>query len=179
VSARVLAVHRSLDHAFSKDRVARIELVRGHGVREDAHFGITVQHRSRIAKDPTQPNLRQVHLLHAELLDELAARGFMVEPGQLGENITTCGVHLLGLSAGSLIRIGTTAVVRVTGLRNPCGQIEAFTPGLLETVLERAADGTLRRRAGIMGVVEEDGWVQAGDSIVVTEPPAYAPMRVV
>jgi MOSC domain-containing protein YiiM len=130
MSARVLAAHRRLGHAFSKDRVARIELVRGQGVREDAHVGIDVQHRSRIAKDPTQPNLRQVHLLHAELLDELGARGFTVERAQLGENITTCGVHLLGLSAGSLIRIGSTAVVRVTGLRNPCGQIEAFTPGL-------------------------------------------------
>ena len=179
MSASVFAVHRSVDHAFSKRSVARIELVRGHGVRDDAHFGITVQHRSRIAKDPTQPNLRQVHLLHAELLDELSARGLHVEPGQMGENITTLGVHLLGLSVGSLIRIGTTAVVRVTGLRNPCGQIEAFTPGLLEMVLERAADGTLRRRAGIMGVVEEDGWVQAGDSIVVTEPAAYAPLQVV
>ena len=175
----VVAVHRNLDHAFSKDSVTRIELVRGHGVRDDAHFGPTVKHRSRVAKDPTQPNLRQVHLLHAELLDELRAGGFSVDPGQMGENITTQGIHLLDLSAGSLLRIGSTAVIRVTGLRNPCNQIEAFRQGLLKAVLGRGEDGALVRRTGIMGVVEEGGWVQPGDSILIAEPTAFVPMQVV
>ena len=179
ISASVLAVHRSSDHAFSKISVASIELVHGHGVRDDAHFGATVQHRSRVAKDPTQPNLRQVHLLHAELLDELGARGFRIEPGQMGENITTRGLHLLGLAAGSLIRIGATAVVRVTGLRNPCGQIEAFRPGLLAAVLERTDAGEVIRRAGIMGIVEQGGWVRPGDPIVVSTSTTHVPLRVV
>ena len=179
MSGKVLAVHRSGDHTFSKERVSGIALVRGRGVRDDAHFGVMVQHRSRVAKDPTQPNLRQVHLLHAELLDELGARGFKIEPGQLGENITTRDLDLLGLSTGSLIRIGDTAVVRVTGLRNPCVQIEAFMPGLLAAVLDRTADGALVRRAGIMGIVEQGGPVQAGDTVVVIEPPAHVPLQVV
>jgi hypothetical protein len=177
--ARVVAVHLSADHLFSKSRVDCIELVSGHGVRDDAHFGVTVQHRSRVLKDPTQPNLRQVHLLHAELLEALDVRGFTIEPGQMGENITTRGLDLLGLSTGSLIRIGTTAVVRVTGLRNPCGQIDAFSPGLLAAVFERAADGTVSRRAGIMGVVEESGVVRAGDPMVVITPASHVPLQVV
>ena len=176
---RVVSVHRSADHLFSKNSVASIELVRGYGVREDAHFGDTVKHRSRVAKDPAQPNLRQVHLLHAELLDELAADGFGIAPGQMGENVTTRGLDLLGLSAGSLIRIGPTAVVRVTGLRNPCQQIEAFRPGLLAAVLDRLTDGTVIRRAGIMGVVERGGWVTSGDSLEVSQPTTHIPMRVV
>jgi len=179
MTGSVVAVHRSPVHAFSKDPVAAIELVRGHGVRDDAHFGDTVQHRSRVAKDPTQPNLRQVHLLHAELLDELAARGFVVEAGRLGENVTTRGVDLLGLSSGSLIRIGATVIVRVTGLRNPCGQIDGFQPGLLQAVRGRAPDGTLIRRVGIMGVVEAGGWVHAGDVLIVTPPAAHTPLQVV
>jgi MOSC domain-containing protein YiiM len=179
MSASVLAVHRSAGHEFSKNSVPGIELVSGHGVRHDAHFGVTVQHRSRVVADPRQPNLRQVHLLHAELLDELGVRGFSIDPGQMGENITTRGIHLLGLSVDSLIRMGTTAVVRVTGLRNPCGQIDAFRPGLLAAVLERGADGSITRRAGIMGVVEQSGWVRPGDPIVVSEPAPHVPMQVV
>jgi MOSC domain-containing protein YiiM len=175
----VLAVHRSSAHSYSKASVPRIELVAGHGVRDDTHFGVTVQHRSRMANDPTQPNLRQVHFLHAELLDELGARGFPIEAGQMGENITTRGLDLLGLSVGSLIRIGATVVVRVTGLRNPCGQIETFRPGLLAAVLYRAADGAIIRRAGVMGVVEEGGWVQPGDPMVVSPPASYVAMQVV
>jgi MOSC domain-containing protein YiiM len=177
--ATVVAVHRSPGHSFSKGTVTAIELVTGHGVRDDAHFGVTVQHRSRVAQDPTRPNLRQVHLLHAELLDELGTRELKVEPGQMGENITTRGLDLLALSAGSLIRMGPTAVVRVTGLRNPCTQIEAFRGGLLEAVLERSVDGAVIRRAGIMGVVEQGGWVRPGDPIVVSEPAAHVPMQVV
>lgn len=179
MSAIVLAVHRSADHTFSKETVTRIELVRGLGIRDDAHCGQTVRHRSRVAKDPTQPNLRQVHLLHAELFDELSAAGLSVAAGQLGENITTRGIPLLDLSAGSLLRIGSTAVVRVTGLRNPCAQIDNFKPGLLKAVVGRGNDGAIVRRTGIMGVVEEGGWVQAGDSIVVSTPATFVAMQVV
>ena len=179
MTGSVVAVHRSGVHGFSKHPTATIELVAGHGVRDDAHCGVTVKHRSRVAKDPTQPNLRQVHLLHAELFDELGARGFAIAPGQLGENVTTRGIDLLALSAGSLIRIGATVVVRVTGLRNPCGQIDVFQPGLLRAVLDRSADGTVVRRAGIMGVVEEGGWVRAGDALVVTAPGTHTPLQVV
>jgi MOSC domain-containing protein YiiM len=179
MTARVAAVHRSSVHAFSKAPAGLIELVAGRGVRDDAHFGVTVQHRSRVAQDPTQPNLRQVHLLHAELLDDLGARGFRVAAGQLGENITTRGVDLLGLSAGSRIRLGATAVLRVTGLRNPCAQIDAFQPGLLQAVLDRGSDGALIRRSGIMAVVEEGGWVRAGDALVVSPPATHTPLQVV
>ena len=179
MTGSVVAVHRSGVHGFSKNTAAALELVAGHGVRDDAHCGVTVKHRSRVAKDPTQPNIRQVHLLHAELFEELGARGFAIAPGQLGENVTTRGIDLLALSAGSLIRIGATVVVRVTGLRNPCRQIDVFQPGLLRAVLDRSADGTVVRRAGIMGVVEEGGWVRAGDVLVVTAPGTHTPLQVV
>ena len=178
-SALVVAVHTRSDHSFSKDSVPVIELVAGHGVQDDAHAGATVKHRSRVAKDPTQPNLRQVHLLHAELFDDLRERGFVVVPGQMGENITTRGLDLLALSAGSLIRIGSVAIVRVTGLRNPCTQIDQFQFGLREAVLDRVSDGTIVRKAGIMGVVEQGGWVRAGDPIVVSEPTVRVPLQVV
>lgn len=168
----VVAVHCHAQHLFSKTPMDRIELVRGHGVRGDAHFGVTVQHRSRVARDPTQPNLRQVHLLHQELLDALAATGLAVKPGDLGENITTGGLDLLGLSAGTRLRIGASAVVEVTGLRNPCAQIENFQSGLLAAVLERRHDGQLVRKAGVMGIVLEDGMVLAGDTIKVLHAPA-------
>jgi MOSC domain-containing protein YiiM len=160
-------VHRDAGHHFSKQPAVVIELVAGHGVLGDAHFGITVQHRSRVARDPTQPNLRQVHLLHGELLAELAAAGLAVEPGQMGENITTLGLPVLALSAGTRLQLGASAVVRVTGLRNPCAQIEAFKPGLLAAVLGRTAAGELVRKAGVMAVVEQGGAVAAGDAVVV------------
>jgi hypothetical protein len=128
---QVVAVHSSAKHLFSKDTVREIELAQGHGVVGDAHYGKTVQHRSRVAKDPTQPNLRQVHLLHEELLGELGAQGHIVAPGQMGENITTRGIDLLALSAGSRLRLGDEVLVEITGLRNPCVQIERFRAGLL------------------------------------------------
>ena len=179
MTGTVVGVHRRSAHAFSKQPVADIELVSGHGVRDDAHFGVTIQHLSRVAKDPAQPNLRQVHLLQAELLDELTTRGFAIDAGQLGENITTRGVDLLGLSSGSLIHIGDTVVVRVTGLRNPCAQIDAFHAGLLQAVLDRAPDGRLIRRAGIMGVVETGGVVRAGDPLIVSPCTPHLPLQVV
>jgi MOSC domain-containing protein YiiM len=178
VSALVLSVHSKASHSFSKDPVSVVELVEGHGVVGDAHFGITVKHRSRVAKDPTQPNLRQVHLLHQELLDELTEKGLNVAPGQLGENITTSGLPLLSLSEGTILRIGPQAVVRITGLRNPCAQIENFKPGLLAAVLDRTPEGELVRKAGVMGIVLVSGLVSPRDPIeVVATPDTHSPLK--
>jgi len=174
----VAAVHRKSTHSFSKTTVASIELVPGHGVRDDAHYGVTVKHRSRVAKDPTQPNLRQVHLMHEELFSEVRNAGLHVLPGQMGENVTTRGLDLLSLSAGTRLRLGPHAVVELTGLRNPCAQIEAFSPGLLAAVSERAADGSLIRKAGVMAIVVEGGLVHAGDRIaIVLEPDEHQPLQ--
>src|SRR4051794_5876027 len=147
----VEAVHVDADHAFSKHAVDTITLVPGMGVLGDAHFGATVQHRSRVAIDATQPNLRQVHLIQGELHDELRSRGFDVDPGGMGENVTTRGVDLLALPTGTLLRLGADALVALTGLRNPCGQLNGLQPGLLEAV-SRDATGDLVRRAGVMAV---------------------------
>lgn len=171
---QIIAVHSSPAHEFSKDSADQIELVEGQGVRGDAHFGVTVQHRSRVAKDPTQPNLRQVHLLHEELLEALRGGGFAVLPGQLGENITTRGVDLLGLSTGTQLRLGDDVIVEITGLRNPCAQIEKFQSGLLSAVLDRDNDGKLIRKAGVMGVVVASGVVRPGDAISIAKVPENA-----
>lgn len=168
--ARVQALARSSVHTFSKTLVDELRLLAGLGVEGDAHQGATVKHRSRVARDPTQPNLRQVHLIHAELLDELAGGGFSVGPGDLGENITTQGVELLSLPTGTRLHIGEEAIVEVTGLRNPCGQIEAFRPGLLAAVLGRDCDGNLVRKTGVMGIVLAGGLVRKGDTISVALP---------
>ena len=176
----VAAVHRSIDHSFSKFAEDAITLVAGLGVEGDAHAGKTVQHRSRVARDPSQPNLRQVHLLQAELFDELVARDHAVFPGDLGENITTRGIVLLSLPAGTMLRLGATVVVRITGLRNPCSQIDRFQPGLMAAVLDRDAQGSLVRKAGVMAVVETGGEVRAGDLIAINLPPLpHAPLAVV
>lgn len=178
MSARVVAVHARSVHAFSKDTLPWIDLVEGHGVAGDAHFGVTVKHRSRVARDPTQPNLRQVHLLHEELLDELARGGLSVLPGQMGENVTTRGIDLLALSEGTVLALGDGAVVRITGLRNPCAQIDAFRPGALAAVLDKAPDGTLIRKAGVMGVVLASGRVTTDDAIrVLSEPDERRALR--
>ena len=170
----VVAVARDGDHRFSKVLVDEIEIVAGLGVRGDVHAGETVQHRSRVAVDPTQPNLRQVHLIHAELFDEVGAKGFTVRTGELGENVTTSGVDLLGLPRGAVLAIGDTVQLEVTGLRNPCGQIDAFQPGLLAAVLDKQFDGTLVRKSGIMTIALSGGTVRAGDPIRVELPqPPY------
>lgn len=170
MTGRVIAVSREAGHRFSKAvEKAGIELVAGRGVHGDAHSGETVKHRSRVAVDPTQPNLRQVHLIHAELLDELAAKGFSVSAGDLGENILTRGIDLLGLPTGACLAIGETEI-EITGLRNPCGQIERFQPGLLAAVLDKAADGSVIRKCGVIGIVRRGGAVRAGDGITVTLP---------
>jgi MOSC domain-containing protein YiiM len=166
----VLAVSAHARHRFSKTPAEQITLIAGHGVQGDAHAGATVKHRSRVRRDKTQPNLRQVHLMHAELFDELAEQGFDVVPGQLGENITTRGLDLLNLPTGTLLTLGSEAVVEVTGLRNPCVQLDRFQPGLLKQVLDHDENGRLIRKAGIMSVVVHGGPVAPGDPITMEVP---------
>jgi MOSC domain-containing protein YiiM len=170
MDASVAAVHRSPEYTFGKPTTREIELVAGLGVAGDVHAGSTVRHRSRVARDPTQPNLRQVHLIHGELHDELAARGFAVTPGAMGENVTTRGIDLLGLARGTHLHVGGDAIVEVTGLRNPCAQLDRLIPGLMAAVLDRDTDGALVRKAGVMGVVVAGGVVTAGDRIAVVAP---------
>jgi MOSC domain-containing protein YiiM len=166
----VEAVSQRRGHHFSKLPGMWITLLAGLGVEGDAHAGVTVQHRSRVARDPSQPNLRQVHLLHRELLEELEAKGFSVGPGHIGENILTRGIDLLALPADSVLRIGDAARVRVTGLRNPCIQLDRFMPGLMAATLDRDERGGLVRKAGIMAVVLQGGVVRPGDPIEVDLP---------
>ncbi len=168
----VTAVSRSGTHTMSKPNAASITLVSSLGVEGDAHQGETVKHRSRVAKDPSQPNLRQVHLIHAELHDELRDAGFTIAPGQMGENVTTRGVDLLALPVGTRLRLGESAVVEITGLRNPCAQLDGIQPGLMKATLDRDAAGNLIRKAGIMGIVLAGGVVCPGDVIQVELPRA-------
>lgn len=174
---KVAAVSISSTHRFSKATCARIRLLQGLGVEGDAHMGETVKHRSRVRADPTQPNLRQVHLIHQELLNELREKGFNVGPGALGENILTSGLDLLALPAGTVLKVGAGAEVVIAGLRNPCRQIDDYRAGLLMAVLDRDADGGLIRKAGIMGVVRRGGPVRPGDEIEATYPaPPHRPL---
>jgi MOSC domain-containing protein YiiM len=166
----VVDVSMDKAHHFSKPVVDEVVLIEGWGVEGDAHAGTTVQHRSRVARDPSQPNLRQVHLMHAELFDEVAGAGFRVAPGQMGENVTTRGIDLLRLPTDTLLYLGADACVRVTGLRNPCQQINGFEPGLLREVLGRAEDGSIERKGGVMAVVVAGGTVRRGDHIRVEFP---------
>jgi MOSC domain-containing protein YiiM len=171
MEVRVLAVHRSRSHSFSKfTEDEGITLVAGLGVDGDAHAGPTVRHRSRVARDASAPNLRQVHLMHAELFGELMAAGFPVWPGELGENITTQGVDLLALPSGTRLALGHAAVIELTGLRNPCVQIDRFQRGLMAAVLARNAQGGLVRKAGVMAVVLAGGMVRPGDAIAIERP---------
>ena len=166
----VIHVSSSPTHTFSKPTQARIQLLAGLGVDGDAHLGETVKHRSRVAKDPTQPNLRQVHLIHAELHDELGKAGFTVAAGQMGENITTRGVDLLRLPTGTRLRFGEQAMVELTGLRNPCTQLDGIQSGLMQAVLDKDEQGNLIRKAGVMAIVLVGGEVKPGDPIEVTLP---------
>lgn len=167
----VEAVHLSPSHTLKKPGQLSIRLLAGLGVEGDAHMGATVKHRSRVKRDPSQPNLRQVHLIHGELHDELRGRGFVVRAGEMGENITTRGLDLLGLPAGTRLYLGREAVVELTGLRNPCAQLDRIQPGLMAAVLERDALGNLIRKAGVMGIVLGGGDVQAADPVQVELPP--------
>lgn len=170
--ARIVAVARDGTHRFSKQPAPAITLVAGLGVEGDAHAGVTVKHRSRVAKDPTQPNLRQLHLIQAELFDELALAGFTVQPADMGENVTTRGIDLLALPRGARLRLGDSAVAEVTGLRNPCWQIDAFHPGLMQAVLGRDEAGGLVRKSGVMAIILAGGIVRPGDPVLVELPPA-------
>ncbi|MFF1545105.1 MOSC domain-containing protein [Streptomyces sp. NPDC058291] len=180
MNGEVGAVSSNDVYSFTKPNRASVTLIAGFGVEGDVHAGATVKHRFRMRKDPTQPNLRQVHLIHEELFEEVRAAGFEVAAGQLGENVTTRGIDLLGLSAGARLRLGARAVVEVTGLRNPCAQIDAFRRGLLKQVVGRGPDGRPAFRSGIMGVVLSGGVVRPGDPITV-EPPEgpHVPLDIV
>jgi MOSC domain-containing protein YiiM len=168
----------SAAHTFHKAASNRVRLLAGLGVEGDAHLGETVQHLSRVARDPTQPNLRQVHLMHAELLEELAAAGYAVRPGELGENVTTRGIDLLALPTGTRLQLGAAAVIEVTGLRNPCLQIDRWQRGLLASVLDRDADGQVVRKAGVMAVVLTSGDVRPADPVwVELPPPPHRPLQ--
>ena len=169
-SPGVVAVARDDAHRFSKPLREEITLVAGSGVEGDAHAGPAMQHRSRRKGAATPPNLRQVHLIHHELFDEVAVDGFTVTPGQLGENVTTRGVDLLALPRGTRIRLGEHAEVEITGLRNPCKQINGFEAGLMKRLISRGADGEVVRLAGVMAIVLSDGVVRAGDALSITLP---------
>lgn len=171
MSGVVIAVSRSTTHTFTKLNQESIQLLTGLGVEGDSHMGKTVQHRSRVAVNPNQPNLRQVHLIHAELHDELQAAGFAVSAGQMGENITTRGINLLALLTGTRLHLGNKAVVELTGLRNPCAQLDRFQAGLMAAVLDRDEHGKLIRKAGVMGIVAIGGEVRPGDQIQIELPP--------
>jgi len=170
LTGHVLSVSLSASHSFSKPVAASIRLLAGLGVEGDAHCGALVKHRYRVKQNPTQPNLCQVHLLQSELYDELRLKGFEIAPGQMGENITTTGIDLLGLPTGARLLVGETSVVEVTGLRNPCVQMNHFRPGLMAAVIERKAAGKVVKKAGIMGIVLAGGEVRAGDAIRVELP---------
>jgi MOSC domain-containing protein YiiM len=170
MTGSVTAVSRSATHTLSKPNAGSVQLVSGLGVEGDAHSGSTVKHRSRLARFAEAPNLRQVHLIHAELHDELEKKGFPVSAGQMGENITTRGVDLLALPTGARLHLGVTAVVEVTGLRNPCAQLDRIQAGLMKATLDRDQQGNLIRKAGIMGIVIAGGPVRPGDAIRIELP---------
>lgn len=168
---RVLNLSVNPVHGFSKKASTRIRLLKGLGIEGDAHMGETVKHRSRVAQNPDQPNLRQVHLLHQEVFEELAAKGFTLKAGDIGENILTQGINLHNLPVGTRLLIGDNVVVELTGLRNPCAQIEAFQPGLLKAFLDKDEDGNIIRKSGVMSIVIEGGWINQGDTIRAELPP--------
>lgn len=180
MNAIVTGVSCSPRHSFSKPNRVSIRLLAGLGVEGDAHLGTMVKHRSRMAKDPNQPNLRQVHLIHAELFDELEAKGFAVSSGEMGENVTTRGIDLLSLPTGARLHLGESAVVEVKGLRNPCVQIDRFQKGLMKAMLGKDEQGNVIRKSGIMGIVLEGGEVRPGDAIRVELPTGpHQPLEVV
>lgn len=166
----IVSVNRSPGYTLIKPSEPSITLLEGLGVEGDAHMGTTVKHRSRVAKDPTQPNLRQVHLIHAELHDEFATKGMPLSPGQMGENVTTRGLDILGLPKGTILQLGAEAVIEITGLRNPCHQLNNIHDGLLNACIDKDAEGNIIRKAGVMAIVLKGGVVHAGDPIIVNLP---------
>ena len=172
MNGRVVAVSRSASHTLAKGPQLAVQLIEGRGVEGDAHAGATVKHRSRVARDPQQPNLRQVHLIHSELHAELRGAGYDVSAGQMGENVTTEGIDLLGLPTGTRLRLGEEAIVELTGLRNPCAQLDRIQPGLMAATLGRDQHGKLVRKAGVMAIVVASGPVRPDDAVTVELPPA-------
>lgn len=168
--AKVLSVSKKGTHTFSKESCESINLIGGEGVEGDVHRGVSVKHRSRVKADPTQPNLRQVHLIHFELIEELRTKGFNVSPATMGENITTIGLDLLLLPANTKLKIGNDSVIEITDLRNPCSQLNNYQSGLTAAVLDRDKDGNLIRKAGVMGIALKGGTVKKGDTIKVVYP---------
>jgi len=175
---KIISVSKKHGHHFSKLQCASIQLIKGQGVEGDAHRGITVKHLSRVKIDPTQPNLRQVHLIHYELIEELQNKGFKVDSATLGENITTKGIDLLSLPKGAKLLLGNEAVIEITGLRNPCKQLDQYQSGLTKAVLDKDSQGNLIRKAGIMAIVLKGGEVSIGDSIQIELPAKpYQPLE--
>jgi len=170
IDAKVLSVSKSSSHTFNKYNTDSINLIEDLGVEGDAHSGKTVKHRSRVAKDPSQPNLRQVHLIHTELFEELSEKGFKVAPGQMGENITTKGIDLLSIPTNTILFIGQHAKIKITGLRNPCHQINSIQEGLMNAVIDKDEDGNLIRKSGVMGVVLNGGKISPNDKINISFP---------
>ncbi len=167
---KTISVSARAGHGLGKDVIPVIELIAGQGVAGDAHCGVSVKHRSRVAKDPTQPNLRQVHLIDTILLDSVRSQGFGVAPGELGENILVTGIDLLALATGTQLRFPSGATLCLTGLRNPCHQLNGHSEGLMNALLSRAPDGGLIRKGGVMATVSHSGTVRPGDDINVTAP---------
>ena len=168
--ASVIALASDTGHNFSKITKPVITLVAGFGVQGDAHAGKTVQHLSDKKKNPQAPNLRQVHLIHSELFDELAEQGIDVQPGQMGENIVTRGIDLLGLAEGTQLKFPSGAVIQITGLRSPCKKLNTIHPNLLKAVVEKRADGSVQMKSGVMSIVLESGDIHAGDGIQIVVP---------
>lgn len=166
----VVSTSLSPEYTFHKSTQSSIELITGIGVKGDAHSGTTVKHRSRVRQDPSQPNLRQVHLIHKELLDELSAKGFVVRPGELGENLTTEDLDILNLPKGARLIFPSGAEIEITGLRNPCVQLDNWQPGLMAAVLDKDEEGNLIRKCGVMSIVLKGGIIQAGDAIQIEMP---------
>ena len=169
MSGKIVAVCRAAKNGFSKPPCARIDLVAGMGVEGDAHSGRTVQHLYLKKKDASVANLRQVHLMHAELFDELAGKGFDVGPGDIGENITTRGIDLLALPCGTRLTIGE-ACIELTGIRTPCHQINKFQKGLLKALVDTDEGGNKILKSGVMGIVLQSGAVRPGDTVAVALP---------
>lgn len=170
IKATVIALSKSETHSFSKANCEKLVLLDGLGIEGDAHMGKTVKHRSRVKQDASQPNLRQVHLIHSELYDEIALKGFHVNPGQIGENVTTHGIDLLSLPKGTILKIGAEATIEVTGLRNPCNQLNSIKEGLMNAVLGKDDNGNLILKAGIMGIVINGGEIYVNDEIEIVLP---------
>ena len=170
MSGHIIALHRNQTHGFSKQTVPTLNVLQGLGIEGDAHCGATVKHRSRVAANPDQPNLRQVHLLATETIDEISAGGFRFMPGDVGENITTHGIDLINLPRHTRLYIGSNVILSITGLRNPCVQLDSFQAGLTQAFLGRKNDGSLLRKAGVMAIVLEGGLIAQGDEIRVELP---------